>query len=92
MKPDAEVLAVAEVVGDGVGQISQGCADLRDAVLLQQPNGIFHQGLAHQSQHWLGTIACQGTQARALAACHDDRFQGCSHSFLCAGRSIKNTA
>ena len=78
----AQRRAVAKVIQNRVGLIAQRGGDLRHAVGGQQLDGILHDGPVHQPHHRLRAIAGQRSQARALAARHDDRLHENSTSSI----------
>ena len=65
-------LAVAEVAADRLRHEREGDDDVVEAVLAEQVEDVLHARLADDRNHRLRLVRGQRTQARSLAAGHDD--------------------
>ena len=68
--------AVPEPLGDHLGHILQGDADIGKAVALEQADDVLHHRLAEERDHGLGPVQGEGSQPGALPSRHDDCFHG----------------
>ena len=75
LQAHAEFLAVAEVVADQRGQELDGDDGLGEAVPLEQPQDVLHDGPVGHGKHGLGLVGGHRPQPCPFPACHDDGLQ-----------------
>ena len=83
---DAEVRAVPKIVADRGTQVLQRHHHIRDAVVTQQPQDMFHDRLADHRHQRLRDAAGQRPQPRPLATRHHYRLHAGSATFWMRSR------